>query len=160
MGLNIGDILGGTLGKTITDVIGMFKLSPEKKAELEQAVADNAQAIQMKEFELQVRTMDAESTIVEAQKAIIVAEMNQGDNYTKRARPTIVYAGLCFVFLINVVLPYVSYFTKSVVPPIELPADFWYVWGGVCGIWIVGRSYERTAGTSKGVVGLITGNNK
>jgi hypothetical protein len=147
------EIIGGGLGQLVKDIIGQFKLSPEKKAELEAAVEANDQAIRMKEFELTVRAMDAEAAVVDAQKAIIVAEMNQSDPYTKRARPTIVYAGLLAIFLVNVILPYVSYFTKAVVPPISLPADFWYVWGGVCGIWIVGRSYERVKGSSNQITG-------
>jgi hypothetical protein len=147
------EILGGGLGQLIKDIIGQFKLSPEKKAELEAAVEANDQAIRMKEYELTVKAMEAEAAVVDAQKAIIVAEMNQSDPYTKRARPTIVYAGLLAIFLVNVILPYISYFTKAVVPPIELPSDFWYVWGGVCGIWIVGRSYERVKGKTNTITG-------
>jgi hypothetical protein len=147
------EIIGGGLGKLVKDVVGTFKLSPEERQKFELALAENEHEIQMKEYELTVKAMEAEAGVVEAQKAIIVAEMNQTDPYTKRARPTIVYAGLLAIFLVNIILPYVSYFTKAVVPPIALPADFWYVWGGVCGIWIVGRSYERVNGKSNSITG-------
>jgi hypothetical protein len=151
------EIIGGGLGQLVKDIIGQFKLSPEKKAELEKAIEDNEQAIRMKEYELTVKAMEAESTLVDAQKAIIVAEMGQTDNYTKRARPTMVYAGLLAIFLAHIILPYISWFTKTTVPAIVLPTDFWYVWGGVCSIWIVGRTMERR-GSASPIVKTITGN--
>lgn len=150
-------ILGGKdLGDLFKDIVGSFKLTPEKRAEIEQAIEQNAHVVRMKEYELQVKAMDAEAGIVEAQKAIIVAEMQQQDPFTKRARPMIVYAGLVAIFLVHVILPYVAYFTKEKVPPIELPADFWYVWGGVCSIWFIGRSFERL-GYRSPAVKTITG---
>ena len=59
MGLNIATIFGSGLGQLIKDVVGTFKLSPEKQAELQQVIDQNAHEIQMKEYELQVRAMDA-----------------------------------------------------------------------------------------------------
>jgi len=145
------EVFGGGLGKLVKDVVGTFKLTPEKKAEMEAAIEANSHEIQMKEYELTVKAMDAEAAIIDAQKAIIVAEMQQTDNFTKRARPMIVYAGLVAIFLAHIILPYIVYFAKEAVPPIELPTEFWYVWGGVCSVWFVGRSFERLGSTSNSV---------
>lgn len=142
-------ILTGGLGQLVKDIVGTFKLTPEQKNELDKIIESNAHAIQMKEYELQVKAMEAESAVVNAQKDIIVAEMQQTDWFTKRARPSIVYAGLIFIFLVHVILPYISFFTKSTVPSIEMPTDFWYVWGAVCSVWFVGRTMERTNPKSK-----------
>ena len=143
MSFNLGTLLGGGLADTIKAVVGTFKLSPEKKAEIEAAIEDNLQQIRMKEYELQVRGMDMEAATIDAQKSIIVAEMQQSDAYTKRARPTIVYAGLVAIFLAHIIMPYVSHFTRNTVPDISLPTDFWYVWGAVCSVWFIGRTMER-----------------
>jgi hypothetical protein len=150
------EILGGGLGKLVKDVIGTFHLDPAQKLEFEKIISEHEHEIQMKEYELQVKAMEAENAMVAAQKDIIVAEMAQTDNFTKRARPMIVYAGLAAIFLAHIILPYIVWFTKQTVPPIELPEDFWYVWGGVCSIWFVGRTFERM-GTRTKAVKVITG---
>ena len=97
-----------------------------------------------------------ENVIIEAQRAIIVAEMQQQDKFTKRARPMLVYAGLFFIFLVNVAFPFVTYFTKETLPALQLPDDFWWAWGSVVGIWSIGRTLERK-GAGGNLVGMITG---
>jgi len=104
-----------------------------------------------------------ESAVLDAQKAIITAEMQQADNYTKRARPTIVYFGLVAIGLVHVLLPVLAWLVLSLtgkplsnMPAIALPSEFWLTWGGVCGVWIIGRSAEKNGAAGK-VVDLITG---
>lgn len=97
-----------------------------------------------------------ERSVVNAQRSIIVAEMEQGDNYTKRARPTIVYAGLAFIFMVHVVLPYVAFFKDTPVSTLTLPSEFWWAWTGVCGIWVVGRTMEKRGAAGK-IISMITG---
>ena len=46
---------------------------------------------------IQQRDSEIEKTIrteLQAKERVLIAELNQGDNFTKRARPTVVYAGL------------------------------------------------------------------
>ena len=105
---------------------------------------------------LQQVVEERENKLIEAQRSIIVAEMNQGDSYTKRARPTIVYAGLLFIFMVHVLFPIMTYFSKQTLPEISLPTEFWWAWTGVCGIWIVGRSAEKK-GVENKIVSMITG---
>jgi len=138
----------------------MDRFFPKKATEEEklQIVAQLAPMIEARDL-----------TIVEAQKSIIVAEMQQGDNYTKRARPTVVYAGLAFIALVHVVVPvtvaFVSAFSTSPEPvavltnlkTLTLPEEFWWAWTSVCGIWAVGRSMEKR-GVSNKLVEMLTGN--
>ena len=109
------------------------------------------------QHELQVILENRENEIIEAQKEIIVSEMAQGDNFTKRARPTIVYAGLGFIFLVHVFFPMVTFFTRETMPEIALPAEFWWAWGGVCSVWVLGRSAEKRGAEGK-TLSMITGN--
>lgn len=97
-----------------------------------------------------------ESALAEAKKDIIISEMQQGDNFTKRARPMVVYMGLLFIAIIHVAFPIIAFFTKDTVPEISLPEEFWWAWTGVVSVWMVGRSAEKF-GKKDGIVSLITG---
>jgi len=108
------------------------------------------------ELGLQRLLQERETTVIEAQRSIIVSEMQQGDAYTKRARPTIVYAGLVFIFLVHVFLPGYAFFFNKAVPALTLPEEFWWAWGGVCSVWVIGRSTEKQGMKNK-LVGMITG---
>ena len=96
-----------------------------------------------------------EATLITAQKEIIVAEMQQQDVWTKRARPSIVYAGLLFIFLVHVAFPMITFWGTLKVPELILPEAFWWSWTGVCGAWVVGRSFEKN-GTQGKIVDLLT----
>lgn len=104
-----------------------------------------------------------EAEVINSQKEVLVAELNQGDNYTKRARPTIVYFGLIVIGLNHVLLPWAAWFIieifdkKVQFPAIELPSEFWYTWGGVCSVWVWGRSKEKMGSKNK-LISAITGN--
>ena len=99
---------------------------------------------------------ERETSIVEAKKDIIVAEMQQGDEFTKRARPMIVYCGLFFIFLVHVALPFIAFFSGRPMPELKLPQEFWWAWGGVCSIWVIGRSAEKAKAGGK-LVDMIVG---
>jgi len=113
---------------------------------------------------LQEQIEKRESAVLDTQKSVIVAEMNQSDNYTKRARPTIVYFGLVAIGIVHVLLPVIAWIIlmvkgidiKTNMPDITLPGHFWAAWGGVCSIWVIGRSAEKKGVTNK-LIGMITG---
>lgn len=153
------EIIKKLFSKGITDVvdsvgnvIDRFTLSKEEKMEFK--------------LEMQSRLMKMESELEETYRTelasrsdIIKAEMTQGDNYTKRARPTIVYAGLLFIFFVYVLVPIIAYIAgtppKSM-PEVELPNEFWWAWGTVVGVYGIGRSTEKMGITNK-VTNFITG---
>jgi len=114
--------------------------------------AEKAQA----QVQIQAMIQKRENALVEAKKAIVVSEMQQGDNYTKRARPTLVYAGLVFIALVYVIFPITAFFTARPMPELALPGEFWAAWGGVCSIWVIGRSAEKKGAANK-LVSMITG---
>ncbi|MBU4274001.1 MAG: holin family protein [Planctomycetes bacterium] len=103
-----------------------------------------------------------ETALIDMQRSVITAEMAQGDNYTKRARPSIVYFGLGAIGLVHVLLPVLAWLILTLMgrpidlPKIELPEQFWFTWGGVCSIWMIGRSAEKR-GQSGQMLSLITG---
>lgn len=126
----------------------MDRIWPTKMSEEEKTAAT---------LQLQTMLQERENQVVEAQRSIIVAEMEQGDTYTKRARPTVVYAGLLFIFLVHVVIPFAEALGAEGLPKdLALPSEFWWAWSGVCGIWMIGRSAEKH-GSKHEIVKAITG---
>lgn len=124
---------------------------------------------------LQQRDAEVEQTIraeLGAKERTLVAELQQGDNYTKRARPTVVYAGLVFIAINHVLFPMsarmLTLFAGEALSteeiamltaPIDLPTEFWAAWGGICSVWVLGRSAERR-GIHNKLVSAITGTKK
>lgn len=108
--------------------------------------------------ELVMKLEEYEKTVVEKKAEVMVAELQQGDNYTKRARPTIIYVGLLAVVLNNILFPWVTWvaltFAENAIklPSIELPAEFWYAWGGVAGIYAFRRTSEKVGEKKNGKI--------
>ena len=142
-------VLTGILGP-IKDVIDDFHTSGEEKEIAKQKM----------ELILQQRDAEIEKTYraeLDTQKSIIIAEMAQGDLYTKRARPTLVYAGLGILLVNHVLLPWAAHFLGQSIPMITLPDIFWISWGTTVSVWSVGRSAERR-GMNNTFIKLVTGN--
>lgn len=138
------DLLGGIFEKaaeTGLKIADEFTLSKEEKEQFRQQDEDRL-------AKLQAAVMDQVTARFNQVRDVIVAEMTQGDSYTKRARPTIVYSGILMHF--------VAMIGKGFGYNFEIPPDFTYVWGGVCGVWIVGRSWEKV-GTPNKLTEAVTG---
>ena len=91
-----------------------------------------------------------------AREQSLLKELNQGDSYTKRARPTVVYAGLVFIGLNYVLVPIVSDIFGARMTEFKLPAEFWYGWSAIVGTWSIGRTFEKRGAASK-LIQNITG---
>jgi Protein of unknown function (DUF3154). len=146
MGL-LSNILGSGLKEivsTVSGVVDEFTLSPEEKARLNQEM----QRLVLEQFQAVEASVQARFAMV---KEIIAAEMSQGDNFTKRARPTVVYVGLV-LFAVQVLAQ-----LFPGVPHIEVPVDFTIAWASIVGVWSVGRSYEKGSGKTNVISRLATG---
>ena len=132
-------VFGGGVGsvvKDLADVADKFITTGEEK-----------QAFRLKVEEvLNARFAKAEETAqaeINAKRDIIVAELTQGDNYTKRARPTIIYVGLAMALFNYTIAPIISALMSKAFPLLVVPAEFWTIWGGVCGLYVWKRSEEK-----------------
>ncbi|MEQ6121586.1 holin family protein [Reichenbachiella sp. MALMAid0571] len=144
LGTGASEILNG-----VNSIIGKFKISPVEKESFK---------LQLESL-LQKRDQEIEETYrqeILAKSEVIKAELAQGDNFTKRARPSVVYLGLIFIFLVHVLLPIVSHLSGKAVPDISLPEEFWWAWGSVVSVYGIGRSFEKT-GVRNRLTGIITG---
>lgn len=124
------------------------KFFPDKMGDGERAKA---------ELELQKILSERDNKLADSKKAVMVAELNQSDQYTKRARPTIIYAGLVFIFMVHVLFPIMFVCFGKELPKLTLPEQFWWAWGGVCSVYAIGRSAEKGGAKNK-LIGMITGN--
>jgi hypothetical protein len=137
---------------SVSGVVDKFTLSKEEKLQFKSEM--QSRLIQI-ESELE-KTYRAE---IDARAEIIKTELAQGDKYTKRARPTIIYSGLGFIFLVYVLIPFIAYISgtpSAEMPDIALPNEFWWAWGTVVSIYGAGRSAEKIGITSK-ITELATG---
>lgn len=142
---------------SVADFAGTLvkRFLPEKMSDAEKAQA---------QLEMQQMLQAREDVVINAKRDIMVAEASQGDAYTKRARPSIVYAGLLFIGLVHVVMPMVAWVSlawagKPItdMPSLSLPPEFWWAWTGVVGVYSIGRSAEKR-GVASSAISLITGN--
>jgi len=145
----------GSLVSSIGEVADRFIESPDDK---------NAFKLQMQTL-IQQRDSEIEQSLrknLEAKERVLVAELNQGDSYTKRARPTVVYAGLIFITINYVVFPLLARVATAMgiavdaSPLADLPGDFWLAWGGICATWSIGRTIEKR-GTQTPLTQAATG---
>ena len=140
-------ILGAGIGSILEPIKGLadeFHLSGEEKNNF---IAKMEALLQKRDSEIE-QTIRAE---LAAKSKIIEAEMAQGDNFTKRARPTVVYVGLGVIVLNYCIAPIVANFSNTTLPELSLPTEFWVAWGGIVATWSVGRSAEKRGSRNKAV---------
>lgn len=135
---------------SIASVADRFIETPEEKKAL---LIEVETLVQQRDSELQ-QSLRQE---LEAKERVLVAELNQSDTYTKRARPTVVYAGLAFICINYVLVPLLARMLGffgvegvDVSPLTDLPADFWLAWGGICATWSIGRTFEKRGSSNAG----------
>jgi hypothetical protein len=164
----------GTVVEQVGNTIDKFHLSGEEK---QQFKLELQQVLMARESEIEQTIR----TNLEAKERILVAELQQGDSYTKRARPTVVYFGLLMIALNYFLLPAVVMISgnsdklencdtktrdDSVVEKsceretlFPLPQEFWVAWGGIVATWAVGRSFEKSS-ASNSLSRAITGSRR
>jgi len=150
--MNIGSILGGTIGKAFSDIgatVRSFVTTDGDRMEL-QTKLEAIIAKRDSEIEATIRT---ELTV---KQKIIEAEMASGDRFTQRMRPTIGYAGLVIIAYNYCAVPTMQLFLDAQIEPFVLPPLFWTAWGGMMSIYSIGRSSEKRGNRSR-VTSFITG---
>jgi hypothetical protein len=124
----IGKVLGGA-----TTIIDKLVPDPDLAEKMKHEMSSMAMSL----------GFEAQKEETRAKAEIMKAELQQGDNYTKRARPTVVYAGLLFIFLNYVIFPAITFFTGRGMPQIQMPEAFWWAWSSVVGVYSIGRTVEK-----------------
>lgn len=156
---SIGKAFAGGLVDDIAGVVDRFVETPEERRQF---------ILQVQEI-ITRRIESADRLEAERMKMVadvVKAEMQSGDTYTKRTRPMIARWGLYVIVANYVALPAIGSLVTAVsgalleMGPFDLPAEFWWSWGGVVAVWSAGRSGERMAKANTTLArmsGLITG---
>ena len=144
----LGSVIKAVL-PSIVEIIGRSEMAAAEKTKLQAEIVD---ALRQREAEIE-KTIQQEMA---ARERVLTAELQQGDTYTKRARPTVVYFGLMIIAFNYCFVPLVQQISGYTVTPFTLPHEFWYAWGGVVATWFVGRSAERGGFRNK-LTSVITG---
>jgi hypothetical protein len=112
-------LLGGGLLGQVKGIIGSFKLDPEKKAEMQAVVDDNAAKFRLAELDLESKIQEQISAQVIAQIAVNEADA-KGNWYQSGWRPSTGYVcviGLLYEFLIQPLLTWGSSLWSFPGPP-------------------------------------------
>lgn len=150
----LGDIFSGGASGIIDgvgNVVDRFITTSDEKnefmLEMEKVVNERMQ-----------QASDQANIEMRAKSDIIVAELNQGDNYTKRMRPTLGYFGMAVIAFNYCLVPLIAFFMGMPVAPFALPTEFWIAWGGMMATYSIGRTREKQGKTDK-VTKMITTDN-
>jgi hypothetical protein len=130
-------LIGGNLGQLVKDVVGTFKLDPEKKAEFAAAVDANQAALQSKQLDLEAKLQDTLAREVEAASQNIRAEASSGDKYTSRARPSFLYMMIGLLGVNYVAFPLLK------MAPIQFPDALFWLFGSCMLGYTGARTWEK-----------------
>ncbi|KKL16102.1 hypothetical protein LCGC14_2498930 [marine sediment metagenome] len=136
------------LAKKVIDVIGGGDDSGQVAVmDLEPAIAQAVLERDAARDNAMAETLQSE---LESRARIIEAEMGQGDTYTKRARPSVVYSGLLMFFLEFGIRAWLVMSGQPMPEGTIMPGALIAGWTTVTGVWAVGRSAEKIAKTRNG----------
>jgi len=100
----------------VVSVLDRIKLSPEKKAEIELQMAQNA-------HELATMQANLEARLEEIAAERFKSETTSDDKYVKRWRPTFAYV-IILIYLNNyLIYPYVTFFKQGLATFLTLPYE-------------------------------------
>jgi len=144
MGFNLSSIIGGNIGDLFAKVVGVFKLSPERAAELASLRETHAVELQKMQLEMEGKVQEAFSREIEAASANIRAEAQSGDKFTSRARPSFLYVMLA-IFVCNYIL-----FPLMSRPPLVFPEPLFWLFGSCMLGYTGARTWEKFSGLKNG----------
>ena len=142
------------LAKKVMDVIG-GRVDDESGvlSDLEPAIAQAVLERDAARDNAMAETLQSE---LESRARIIEAEMSQGDTFTKRARPMVVYTGLVMFLLEFGIRAWLVLRGQAMPTEMIIPGALVAGWTTVTGVWAVGRSAEKIAKTRNGGNGSVS----
>jgi Holin of 3TMs, for gene-transfer release len=138
-GLVTGDPL-----KSIADLIDQFHLSPEQKAQMQQA----AQQLEVKRDEIEAARDEA---LAEIQSRNITAETTSEDPYVRRARPTFLYVMILGIAFSIIIFPILNLFAHKGLLMVPIPDAYLQLFGVSFLGYTGARTWEKTRGTTSDI---------
>lgn len=141
----IGGGAGG-LGDLFTKIMDAIKLSPEKKAEMQQALASNALEVQKLQNELEQKAIEAESKAIDVAGQNIRAETQSEDAFVRRARPSFLYVMILAIGFSLIVFPLISIISGKGLVFTPIPDSYLQLFGVAFLGYTGARSWEKISG--------------
>ncbi len=135
-------LFGGDPVKSITDLVGQFHLSPEQKAQIQEA----AQELELKREEIEA-ARDQALTDIQGQN--IRAETQSTDAYVRRARPTFLYVMIVAIACSTVVFPVLNLMAGRGLLVVTIPDAYLELFGVAFLGYVGARTWEKTKGAGK-----------
>ncbi len=119
---------------SVTALISQFHLSPEDKLKADQAIADAAQKAQQQsqDFDVQLNAIAGQN---------IRAEAESKDNFTVRARPSVIWMGNLLILWNYALVPVIG--AHWHLGSLPIPDPFWWTWGTVVTGYVFSRGAEK-----------------
>jgi len=135
-------ILGANLGQMFKDVVGTFHLSPDKKAEMQEAIDANQAALAQKQLDLQGKMQDAIAAEIQSAGEVIKAEAQSQSWLPRNVRPLLLLLwGVAITF--NQMVPIIARFWLPTLTP--FPLDPWVYKLTAIGFtgYVTARTWEK-----------------
>jgi len=127
-----GKLIGGTMGKTVDNVINSVESTISK---------DRSLQLELKEIEVEIAKTHA-IDLADA-RSLIKAESSSTDAYVRRARPTFMYLFYVLAIFNFVIAPIASiFFTFTIAYP-QLPEEIYWLFGTAFTGYAGFRSLEK-----------------
>jgi holin (3TMs family) len=134
-------LVGGDPLKSIGDLINQFHLSPEQKAQMQQA----AQELEVKRDEIEAARDEA---LAQIQSRNITAETTSEDPYVRRARPTFLYVMILGIGFSIIIFPILNLLANKGLVMVPIPDAYLELFGVSFLGYTGARTWEKTRGTT------------
>jgi Holin of 3TMs, for gene-transfer release len=132
-------LFGGDPVKSISGLIDEFHLTPEAKAQLQQA----AQDLEVRREEIEAARDQA---LAQLQSANITAETKSEDSFVRRARPTFLYVIIAAMAYSLIVAPTINACLHKGLVAMQIPDAYLELFGVAFLGYTGARSWEKTKG--------------
>jgi len=140
-------VFGGNLLEGLSKLVSNFKLSPEKKAELEALFETHRFEIAKLEAEYESKLLDHEAKIVESVNATMREEA-KSEHWLQWSWRPLVGITFCAVIVNNYIL--LPYLRSKGLAPIEIPAGIWDSMLVVLGVAAGTRGWQKAMEAKNG----------
>lgn len=162
-GLDVKGIIGTVFGDKTQKEANKLELEKLENVINEKLIA-LADAEEQRLFELRKSAIEADSATNQAAFNFMTAEVTQSDNYTKRARPTVIYMG-CALMLLEAFCVRYLILTKAGISPqmiaysndvMSAIFNAWTIYGTAYGITrSTEKVFEKTSSNASGIVDKV-----
>jgi len=137
-------LMGGDPLKSIGDLIDQFHVSPEQKAQMQQA----AQALEVQREQIEAARDEA---LADLQSKNIIAETTSEDAFVRRARPSFLYVMIIGIAFSIIVFPILNLVTHRGLQVVDIPDAYLQLFGVAFLGYTGARTWEKTRGTTEDI---------